>query len=46
MFDREREEAIRKARIKFAVNMFAIKFKLWSQKKRKTMDGRAQVSAR
>ena len=30
MFDKQREEATRKARTQFAVNMFAIKFRLWS----------------
>ena len=46
VFDAEREAATRKAKIQFAVNMFAIKFRLWSQKKRKTMDERARTTAR
>ena len=40
IFDQTREKATRKAKIQFAVNMFAIKFRLWSQRKRKTYDER------
>ncbi|CDW83422.1 UNKNOWN [Stylonychia lemnae] len=44
VFYQKREVATREAQIQFAVNMFAIKFKLWSQKKRPTAELRSQQS--
>lgn len=30
LFDQKREKAVTEAKVQFAVNMFAIKFRLWS----------------
>ena len=46
LFDEERERTTRQAKIQFAVNMFGIKFRLWSQKKRKTEEERQQLIAK
>lgn len=46
LFDQERDHTTRQAKVQFAVGMFGIKFKLWSQKKRKTQDERKQLIAR
>lgn len=46
IFDQKREKFIREAKVQFAVNMFAIKFRIWQQKKKKTYDERNMQIAR